>query len=549
MKNLKLLFVLLCIINVASAKTLYVKPDVLSTAWSNVEGTVYTSISTAYSAAVAGDQVWVSAGEYVFSEMMSLKSGVSLYGGFAGTETSLDDRAKKEGGHVWDFVNETVVTRDEALTASNFIGQSNTLAISAIIDGITFEKSIGSAVTVRQGGIVQNCIFRENISTVGGGGVQMYMGGTVRYCYFYKNRSRLATEGVADTNGGAGLYAHSTNVNTPCYVENCFFDSNVGLGWATGGGAGMRANAATTVANCIFYNNMAAGGKGSAIFSSWASNTFVNCLIYNNTGHSAIYANDGGNFINMTICNNVVTNPVHFAKATANGYKLVNSIVWNNKTAKGTATKINSVGNTSSTTLSYLACNNGASGITGAITTDMLEDNFVYDLSDNNTGSEEEVNYPEFVLPTSFVGVVYTSDVDSLAELSAADWKIKGSSFLINKGNNEFVPLEYDTDLSGKVRALTEEDRVDLGVYEVEPSNPTAIAVSSIEDEKSIYAASGVLHVGAENSIVSVFDISGKLVAFFRTGNSMESVILESGIYIVKVESEGGSLITEKVIL
>ena len=29
----------------------------------------------------------------------------------------------------------------------------------------------------------------------------------------------------------------------------------------------------------------------------------------------------------------------------------------------------------------------------------------------------------------------------------------------------------------------------------------------------------------------------------------MESVILESGIYIVKVESEGGSLITEKVIL
>ena len=120
---------------------------------------------------------------------------------------------------------------------------------------------------------------------------------------------------------------------------------------------------------------------------------------------------------------------------------------------------------------------------------------------------------------------------------------------MINKGNNEFVPLEYDTDLSGKVRALTEEDRVDLGVYEVEPSNPTAIAVSSIEDEKSIYAASGVLHVGVENSIVSVFDISGKLVAFFRTGNSMESVILESGIYIVKVESEGGSLITEKVIL
>ena len=45
-----------------------------------------------------------------------------------------------------------------------------------------------------------------------------------------------------------------------------------------------------------------------------------------------------------------------------------------------------------------------------------------------------------------------------------------------------------------------------------------------------------------------MFDISGKLVVSFNTGNLVEPVALESGIYIVKVETDGHS-VTGKVVL
>lgn len=48
------------------------------------------SIGSAMSAAAYYDQVWVAAGTY--SERVDLKAGVRMYGGFTGTETSLEQR-------------------------------------------------------------------------------------------------------------------------------------------------------------------------------------------------------------------------------------------------------------------------------------------------------------------------------------------------------------------------------------------------------------------------------------------------------------------------
>ena len=49
--------------------------------------TAYDSLSTALTATQSGDQIWVAAGRYVGN--FTLKLGVELYGGFAGTETEL----------------------------------------------------------------------------------------------------------------------------------------------------------------------------------------------------------------------------------------------------------------------------------------------------------------------------------------------------------------------------------------------------------------------------------------------------------------------------
>lgn len=75
----------------AFGKVVYVSPvgsdgnDGLS--WAKAKRTM----NAAMLAAVTGDQIWARYGVYM--ERITLKEGVSLYGGFRGDETSLSERA------------------------------------------------------------------------------------------------------------------------------------------------------------------------------------------------------------------------------------------------------------------------------------------------------------------------------------------------------------------------------------------------------------------------------------------------------------------------
>lgn len=68
--------------------------------WSNASGSIQNMIDKA----MIGDEVWVSEGTYypekeyvlggIKDRTFKLRPGVSLYGGFAGTERSLQERKK-----------------------------------------------------------------------------------------------------------------------------------------------------------------------------------------------------------------------------------------------------------------------------------------------------------------------------------------------------------------------------------------------------------------------------------------------------------------------
>lgn len=133
-KSLKIASLLLLVTQLALATTRYVKPTSTGlgdgSSWANATSDLQAMIN----ASTAGDEVWVAAGVYYpladgsgnttpanpKDKLFFMKSGVKLYGGFSGTETSLSQR---------DFItNRTILSGDidqnDTNTDGNFINES-----------------------------------------------------------------------------------------------------------------------------------------------------------------------------------------------------------------------------------------------------------------------------------------------------------------------------------------------------------------------------------------------------------------------------------------
>lgn len=118
----KVIVLIFCLLSVQmNAKTVYyVKSGATGSgsSWSDASGSIQDMIDRAS----VGDEVWVAAGTYIvpvnkngYRTSWIFKSGVSLYGGFKGMETKLEQREKKDrnrNGKVepWEFASETILS-------------------------------------------------------------------------------------------------------------------------------------------------------------------------------------------------------------------------------------------------------------------------------------------------------------------------------------------------------------------------------------------------------------------------------------------------------
>ncbi len=298
-------------------------------------------LQTALSLANAGDQIWVAEGTYKpdydvntgqhtgnRQTSFHLISGVALYGGFDGTETTLEDRAglfdatilsgdlmgddDGPGGNSGDNVYHVVFADDTPA--------------STVLDGFTVsaarayyeysEYNTGGGMVIDHGSpTVRNCTFSDNLAIWGGG---MFVAGgapRIAHCRFVDNRafegagmatsSSIAivmdclflnnlTEGVICVpgicfefgGGGAGM----SNWSGSPTVMNCAFIGNTALpdfhGEAWGGGM-LNAVSSAVVTNCIFSGNMAVSeygpGFGGAVLNMGGDPTLINCTLWSNT--------------------------------------------------------------------------------------------------------------------------------------------------------------------------------------------------------------------------------------------------------------------------
>lgn len=297
------------------------------TSWSDPMGSIQQAVDSAYARSLSSAQyteVWIKAGTYPLSEMITLKDSVAIHGGFAGIEASKEER-QKASSRPWDYQYRTVLDGQHVSKQLKNIQVADTIVE---IEGIEFANGQGtddSPVRLTTGAYLHNCIIRDAYSNVSGGaGVQVYRGAHIDGCLFQNNRQEDYE------NGGGGLFVNTSHDGYTAIVENCEFVGNRSN--IRGAAMGVQGHSRITVRNCRIYDNTAIDSdgqlkSGAAIYDNSSFQAVIaNNLIYNNTGGTAVY------FKGLMLANNTVVKNVgniYIAAANTNT-QIVNNIVWGN---------------------------------------------------------------------------------------------------------------------------------------------------------------------------------------------------------------------------
>ena len=301
----------LCLSTGASGAVVYVDRDATGaddgTSWTNA----FITLRTALDAVAPGDEVWVAEGLYIptdgipfggsQSESFLINEPIRLYGGFDGTETSLDERA--------GLFEQTILSGDrlgdDGPDFTN-IGDNSYRVVSVFsddvtIDGFVIERGNRAPPTgSNEGGgglgfamnagyaTIRNVVFRHNrgFGGFGGGGAVLAKGSEpvsfVR-CVFEENRHEA--EGL----GGGGAVAGA--VNQHLTFVGCIFRRNVatdGFNTSFVRGGAIYHRGDVVLSSCVFVANRAVSGSVAAGGAAYSTDTMTidHCTFVGNVAKS-----------------------------------------------------------------------------------------------------------------------------------------------------------------------------------------------------------------------------------------------------------------------
>ncbi len=225
------------------------------TSWENASGDLQRMIDELAAAGTPGE-VWVAEGTYVpqsqvisgtaYSASFLMRDGISVYGGFSGTETSKLDRPKADGGKPWQYDHRTILqgtyydpaqltwnTDRWTLTADSRhvvwfaplpAEQKSGFSHITTLSGVTlrggyaqggagqteFLTDRGAGVYMAANAYLRECVVMENVATGPGGGVYLQQGGRVMNCLVYNNEAAQ----------GGGVYMENAGLVLASMVSN-----------------------------------------------------------------------------------------------------------------------------------------------------------------------------------------------------------------------------------------------------------------------------------------------------------------------------------------
>jgi hypothetical protein len=474
----------------------YVDKDATGSGYGTSWANAFTELRDAFAAqgvCSTTTEIWVAAGTYTptadttRSATFQLLDSVAVYGGFAGDETTLDER---------DWVtNVTILSGDIGVAADSSDNSYHVVTASgtdrtAVLDGFTVTggNADGAGDDERGGGIynqsgsptIRNVRVVDNAAEYAAGGM-------------YNNHgSPRLTDVVFEGNDGkhgGGLVIQWAEGDDAELTDVEF------IGNSSTNGGGMLCNGASpTLVNVTFVENYASGAGGGMRCSNDASPTVINGLFYGNSTGTGGW---GGGFLNSQEGTPVLINVTFSGNVSGEGGGiwadtgspvLANAILWGDSAVTSGDEIFNSGG--ASTDIAYSlveGCGSSGGGWDPTMGTD----------GGNNI------------------------DVDPLfVDAAGGNLRLTASSPALDTGNNAVVPYNlYDLDGNPRIYNGT----VDRGAYEhttltaiedPRPEVPTAYAL--YQNVPNPFNPSTVIRYdvppGGGHVTVRIYDVAGRLV-------------------------------------
>ena len=425
----RMLFTLLAVLllgSAAKAQTIhYVTPDGKNpvNGWEGSKTVV--SLSTALTNAKAGDQIWVLGFQdpsqlYVAPEGgFTVKSGVKLYGGFRGTERTIDERptSGKAPYFTYRSVLSGDIKGDDVVDGTNMLYPAN----STRSDNATHVLSLDLTPKPSNGNNNTYPTVVNGFTVIGGN-----------------------ADGTGEYGGGIYVFGANANGGGAYHIEKCFLLNN----YAKGGGGAIYVSSqveatstASTIVDCVVYNNIAGERSGSVNLGGGinivGAGTIFNSSIFNCEG-GGVLLSEKAKAVNVTVARNTV-----MGIGAADGVTsqvVFNSVIWGNSTVKQPTASI------------FRNCASDNATIAGEID--------CFAISSESNG----VNGPLFEAPSVLTS--FDRDFDWKKNAYPTwSWGILEGSALIDPENLEtdYTGLPA-TDLAGESRKSG--DKVDIGAYE-----------------------------------------------------------------------------------
>ena len=425
----RVLFTLLSVLllgSLAKAQTIhYVTPTGTNPTTGNkweVTGITDEQILTlpeALTAAQAGDQIWVLGFEQITSadqlyvvpdkSGFVLKSGVKLYGGFRGTERTINERSTlgKAPYFTYRSVLSGDISRDDVVDKINYVYPEN----GTRSDNATHVLSLNMVPTQQSGNNNTYPTVVNGFTVIGGNAADF----------------------------GGGVYVYGDNNQGGAYqIEKCFLLNNYAV---QGGGAiyvtsDVKATSTESrIVDCVVYNNLAGQRSGTDNLGGGiridGAGTIVNSSIFNNEG-GGVLLSANAKAINLTIARNTVM-------GIDGSGEVYNSVIWGNAKVQNPTSSI-----------FHNCASDNAKVVEG-------DNSFAISASSNGTNS------PLFDAPSVFTSFDRDYNWRQNAYPTWA-WDLLEGSALIDAGNADaYYAGLPTTDLAGDLR---KSGTIDIGAYE-----------------------------------------------------------------------------------